>query len=694
MSVKVKSIIVSIILCVVIAGVGIGLYCAWPAITGTITDNKYYTSEDVQNAYDEGYQDGINNENELTAQVDYYKKLTDTYYASILEYQAQVKDFETLNANNQTTISNLENDKSELETTVSNLQSTVAENSATISENNLLISSLQSQVASLTASSEDNEREIASLESQISNLQTLNSQLQSTNESNLSTITVLNNQIVSLNAQIVDLTNQVQNNSGTVSSLTAKIAQLEESIAYYEQYIAQLENGDQVVATFEFDGSVYNVQILSKNGTASVTDPTSTDYVIFNGWTVNGEPVELSTYTISTNTKFVADVTYRYDVKFMVDDITHNSQIVTSGAYATLPTAPTKDGYDFDYWTTDGVTQVDPTTFAITQNTTFVAKFTQLFTVKFIVDDDIISTQSVRNGECPTDVSVDNLENVLFYGWLLNDDIVDVSTYKVYLDTIFIASYKRIGGTFTVQNWNGFSNLVGHHVWTDGENIYYSANGTYLLDETNSTWSNISLGSSVVGTYVWTDGENIYYSSASTQKVLNKETMTWEDKTWNGLSSFYGGNVWTDGENIYYSSGSTQKVLDKGTSTWRNKTWKGLSSFSANYVWNNGENIYYSQAENQYVLNKETSTWVEKNWNGLSSFSGMQIWTDGNLIYYSSGEEQYVLNEETSTWVEVVWNGLSSFSGQQIWTDGTHIYYSNYSNTGGSVQYVLNKVVA
>ena len=83
-------------------------------------------------------------------------------------------------------------------------------------------------------------------------------------------------------------------------------------MSYYEQYIAALENGEQVVATFEFDGSVYNIQIVNKNSLLTVTPPQSTAYVIFNGWTVNGELIDLETFRITENTKIVADVTHKY----------------------------------------------------------------------------------------------------------------------------------------------------------------------------------------------------------------------------------------------------------------------------------------------------------------------------------------------------------------------------------------------
>ena len=48
---KLKATIVSLISVLLAGAVGIGLYCAWPAIHGTITDEKYYTAEELKNSY-------------------------------------------------------------------------------------------------------------------------------------------------------------------------------------------------------------------------------------------------------------------------------------------------------------------------------------------------------------------------------------------------------------------------------------------------------------------------------------------------------------------------------------------------------------------------------------------------------------------------------------------------------------------
>ena len=118
---------------------------------------------------------------------------------------------------------------------------------------------------------------------------------------------------------------------------------------------------------------------------------------------------------------------------------------------------------------------------------------------------------------------------------------------------------------------------------------------------TAKSWSGLT---NFIGRHVWTDGENIYYSNGSSQYVLDKTTFTWSTKTWSGLSNPYGNYVWTDGESIYYSGSSSYYILNKSTSTWSTKTWSGLSSFSGEDVWTDGANVYHSFNTEQYVLDK------------------------------------------------------------------------------------------
>ena len=495
---KAKSLIVSLILIICFAGIGIGLYCAWPAITGTITDSKYYTSEDLQNAYDKGFDDAFKNKDELTQQVDYYKELTDTYYISILDYQAQIKDYETLTENNKNTISTLEQNKTELQSQVENLTTIKNSNEETISNLQVEVSTLENQVKILINSDSGKAEEIAELNKQITSLNNLISQLQNTNTLNVNTIASLNSQIESLNSQISNMTLQNQNASGQITALNNKISELQESINYYEQYIASLENGEQVVATFEFDGSVYNIQIVNKNSIVTVTTPTSTDYVIFNYWTVNGEQVDLSTYQITANTKFVANVTHKYDVKFKVDNTDYDSQIVVKNGYAILPEEPTKAGYEFDGWSLNGVDIIENiSTTTVTQNVTYQAVFTKLHTVTFMYEDEVKSTQTIRNGEFANDVEVEDTIYKVFNGWTYENSFVDLDSYKIYADITFIADITyKYDVKFIVDNEeynsqivveNGFATLPEEPTKNGYKFSGWSINGVDIVENISST---------------------------------------------------------------------------------------------------------------------------------------------------------------------------------------------------------------
>lgn len=437
---KLKATIISIVSVLVVGLTAILLYCFWPAIKGTVDNSKYYTQEELQESYDKGYEDGCKTEDELTGQVKYYKSLVDEYYIQVNTLNDEITMLTKTKKDYETQIANIESQKANLQTQVNNLTTIKTNNETTIASLNSQIASLQNQVTNLTNSGEDYREQIKTLNSQITTLQNTVSQLQTTNDMNVATITSLNAQISNLNTQISDMTLQSQNSQSQINTLNNKISELQASVSYYESYIAQLENGDQVVATFEFDGSVYNIQIVNKGSKLSVTTPTSTTYKIFNGWTVNGSAIDLSTYTITANTKIVADVTYKYDVKFKVDDTIYNSQIITKNNCATLPTNPTKDGYEFDGWSLNGVDIISNIeNKQVTENTTYFAVFTKLHTVTFVYEDTTKATQTIRNGNYATAPTIESADYKVFNGWKVNGNIVDISTYKIVTNTTFVA---------------------------------------------------------------------------------------------------------------------------------------------------------------------------------------------------------------------------------------------------------------
>ena len=455
---KLKATIISIVSVLVIGLTAILLYCFWPAIKGTVNNSKYYTQEELQESYDKGYEDGCKTETELTGQVKYYKSLVDEYYIQVNTLNNEITMLTKTKKDYETQIANIESQKANLQTQVDNLTTIKTNNETTIASLNNQITDLQKQVTNLTNSGEDKSEQITTLNNQITTLQNTVSQLQTTNDMNVATIRSLNTQIANLNTQISDMTLQSQNSQSQINALNNEISELQASVSYYESYIAQLENGEQVVATFEFAGSVYNIQIVNKGSKLSVTTPTSTAYKIFNGWTVNGSAIDLSTYTITTNTKIVADVTYKYDVKFKVDDTIYNSQIITKNNCATVPTNPTKDGYEFDGWSLNGVDIVSNiASKQVTVNTTYYAVFTKIHTVTFVNGEET-STIKVKNGMFITEIpSATDTSTKIFNGWKVGDDFIDFNTYKIYSDTTFIADYTV--KAFNTMTWQEISNI-------------------------------------------------------------------------------------------------------------------------------------------------------------------------------------------------------------------------------------------
>lgn len=178
--------------------------------------------------------------------------------------------------------------------------------------------------------------------------------------------------------------------------------------------------------------------------------------------------------------------------------------------------------------------------------------------------------------------------------------------------------------TWSIKQWNWSPSTLADNLFVDtkdivniGDNVYaiewdYSLDEdlSMALDKSTSTWSEMTspFGTDTPGKCVWTDGDNYYASwGSSYQKLINPETLAVSDVQWNGYTDLNSQYIWSDGTNIYYSEEIYQKVLDKATSTWNNKTWSGITysgviNFSAEYVWSDGTHIYYSNGNRQYVL--------------------------------------------------------------------------------------------
>lgn len=441
---KVLTIIFSILIIGVFAFLLTWGIINWSKVKDGMAGNGLYTQEDIQKSYEDGYSTALKDKDEYDKLINSYRDTITTQNDLISQYTSEATALNNSIKDYQGQVATLNEQRAALETQIETLNTIKTSNEITITELNGQIAELSTQILTLQGNKDENERQIAALTEQLSNLQNLNTQLQENNALNAKTINGLNAQIASLNNQIADLTLQTQNNSSVVNALNAKIAELQKSVSYYEQYLSTLESGEQVVATFEFDGSVYNIQVVNKNSLLTVATPPSTAYVIFNGWTVDGEPIDLATYRITANTKIVADVTHKYEVNFMVDGENYHNEIVLKNANVTPPAAPTKNGYVFEGWTIDGNSVVNLNAYTVTQNVTFTAKFTKQYSVVFKYEDTTLKNETVKSGNYATAPETNSTAYKVFNGWKVNGVAVNVSEYRITSDTVFVAdiTYK------------------------------------------------------------------------------------------------------------------------------------------------------------------------------------------------------------------------------------------------------------
>ena len=319
------------------------------------------------------------------------------------------------------------------ELTVQNLELTNTNNSL-ISQNE----SLKNQVVT-------NEKTINDLNLQIENL--TNVKLENETEiSNLNSIVLaLEQQVVELEKQNKLLEYEISQNETLIEENNKTISQLENSIRVYEDYINGVESDKEVFAIFVVEKEIINVQKLNINGLAYLENqPVFDENTTFNGWVVNNEIVDLSSYTLSCNTTFVADLTYSYTINFIVDDEIYNSQTIIKDNFVSAPEIPLKEGYKFTGWSlnkADIISNID--TIKVTKNINYYAMFEKAYTVNFVVDNETYNSQLIIENdfiELPSNPSKDGF---MFIGWSLTNDysVVDVTSSAVVENVIYYACF-------------------------------------------------------------------------------------------------------------------------------------------------------------------------------------------------------------------------------------------------------------
>ena len=356
-------------------GVLAGVIGASVGLTYGLTAHKH--KQQLQTEYNKGYENAQTNEAFYKEQLEIYKNLVAEQNKTITNFTNRINNLNNTVEQQKVQITTL---NSQLETANARIQALESENTDYLTQITQLQArktELEARVAELEQSGSDNSAEIAQLQEEITSLNGQITTLQNIIANNYSTIASLQTQVANYEQQVTSLQTDIIANETLIQEYEAKIAQLEESVAYLEAYFDVDVGENKSVVKFMFNGNVYNAQVVDNGSTVTVTEPESTEYIIFNGWTLNDETVNPSTVEITKNTTFIADITYKYKVQFVVEGQVVNSQIVEQNTNATIIEEPTKDEFMFAGWTIDGETVIDISNYPITENTIFIAKFVE-----------------------------------------------------------------------------------------------------------------------------------------------------------------------------------------------------------------------------------------------------------------------------------------------------------------------------
>lgn len=209
-----------------------------------------------------------------------------------------------------------------------------------------------------------------------------------------------------------------------------------------------------------------------------------------------------------------------------------------------------------------------------------------------------------------------NLDSFQGYNiWYFNDNVYcsyQITNQSRYAHYILDTSDPSISNwKWERKYWVNYNSFDGEDIWTDGNNVFagrYRLNGNEVASVKHITWSNIPDNFDPIN--IWHIGDTTYYSNGTTHKIINEDTMSFDNFTqWKGLSNFDGKDIWNDIDgNIFYKD---TYILDTKTKTWLPKYWnliddkKSSDIIKSEYIWSDSKSTYIN---NDYILNSYIDT--------------------------------------------------------------------------------------
>ncbi len=307
--------------------------------------------------------------------------------------------------------------------------------------------------------------------------------------------------------QIIDLTNQIAGLNEDIVELQGEIADKVQEIADLNDDLA---NKDEIIAGLQSDIEELQAQVQQLQGSLAEKtqqleelqaeyDQLEDDYGelddeyvalgnLYDQALSTIESLEAQVLELEQQVTYYEELLEAYQnsekliVTFTVDDFAYEVQLVDENEYATKPaTDPTKEGYAFEFWSLDGVSEFNFSTTPITDDTTIVAVFKKLITVVFQngssqVDKGYYEANSTIN--LPDEPIREGYD---FIGWTMDGEtIVDFDEFQLTEDVEF----KAVFGYWNTIEFNTVEEVLFDILNPGGDHLCeYSAE--YNLDSSD-----------------------------------------------------------------------------------------------------------------------------------------------------------------------------------------------------------------
>lgn len=529
-----------------------------------------YTQEDLDNAYNDGYNTAFTDKDEYQTLINEFNELNDR----IILLENDIND-------KTSQIAKLEKERDDLQLEVDNLETSGNADAQTI--------------ANLREEMETKAQAISRLQEECDDLKNEVESLKSSGSENSQLIPLLQQEIAEKTAEIERLNNLLLNNSTDVTALSDRIKALENTIAYYEEYIANLGTQETVFVTFLFNNEVYEIKEVEKGSCVTIDNPQSSQYIDFNYWEINGNRIDLESTPINENTTIIANITKWYDVKFIVDDQDYSTLIIAENGAISVPQNPTKSNYVFEYWTLNSVPVTSFDNLFVNSNMIFTAKFTRTYEVTFVIrylneNNELQSEyekQSVKENGIAAVPTITSSEKLVFKGWYTDlynasESMTNPNTYVITSDTTFYMAYERFYEyKFIVNDSEHYSTIA------QGRTTFTSLNITELSEEQKTNfqgWEDQTSGSFIAKSslaYDVTESRDTVYKAVLKNTYANESVLygSWKGIIENGDGTYTYVYVMIDKENpsetkvafitqVYEPTQSTIQENLKTINTW------------------------------------------------------------------------------------------------------------------------------